>query len=140
MKDSEDKMPMDAGNQPDTPAGAPTEPSKGGEKDKQAPSPHSPVEPEKNRGSRLMLWIVVAIIAFGLLAVGVYHRRHKNAAPSTNTGVASQTSGTTPANATDNASLQQDLNSINSDISKGNSDQTSVDNALNDQQIQVPTN
>jgi len=101
-------------------------------------------KPHKKRG--LKLWIpsaaVGAALVMGavLLFPGLFST---NSQPTTTQStLSSHTSApATPAAGSDNASLQNDLDTINSSMNKEAGDQSAADSAINDnsQQIAVPT-
>lgn len=94
----------------------------------------------------VLILVIVAILA----GTGwyVYKARKNsdknlsNATSASQSQTASQTPATTPPSATDNQSLQSDLDSINSAQSQASQDNNSAGAAVNDQQseISVPTN
>ena len=93
----------------------------------------------------VLILVIVAILAF--TGWYVYKARKNSDKNLSNATSASQTArqtpaATTPAGATDNQSLQSDLNGINSAQSQASQDNNSAGAAVNDQQseISVPTN
>lgn len=101
---------------------------------------------KKNAGFSLVEVIIVIafIIVVGLAGWLVYHRNHKtpSAQIQSTSATLSNIPAATPASATDNQSLNQDLSNINGTLSQNSQDLNSASNAINDQQhqISVPTN
>jgi uncharacterized protein HemX len=108
---------------------------------------NNPVESEKSgAGKRLALWSGAALLVIAILATAWYLGRNKPA--DNNNTVTQQRNNADDTNAvapltsgTDDASLNQDLKTINTGISKSNDNLTSADKSVNDQQsqIEVPT-
>lgn len=92
----------------------------------------------------IALLVVVIVVVVVLAAWIVKRNRDNKTALVTNTAQTSTTASkppTTLPNGTDNASLDNDLNTVGTSINQGNQDLTNSNNALNDQQqeISVPT-
>lgn len=96
-------------------------------------------------GHALTIVLIVAVLlTTGLIGWRVARRHHAK----TTTATAASTSndqgsaGSNTATSADNASLQHDVQSIDSAMSKENGDSAAANNSLNDQQqqIAVPTN
>ena len=87
-------------------------------------------------------YVIAAVVVLAVGLAGWQVARHHKKAPSSNSQAS--TASTTPmtsADATDNASLDQDLRSIDGSLSQENTDSNAANTALNDQQsqVQVPT-
>ncbi|HSW98283.1 MAG TPA: hypothetical protein VLF71_00425 [Candidatus Saccharimonadales bacterium] len=109
-------------------------------------------EPPKRRWWRPVLVAVGVVLGLVVLFEGVvaarrHYSQHNNTA---NPVTGAHTAGTntnatpipTPASATDNASLQQDLQSASSSLNGSTSSQNDVNSGLNDSanKVDVPTN
>lgn len=112
---------------------------------------HPPVGssgPAKTSGVRSGKWLIGTIIVLALIIVAlVAYALHYNAGTKTSSTTSTSTSPvtitqSTPASQTDNASLQQDVNDIDSRMNQSSQDQAANDTSLSDQQnqISVPTN
>jgi hypothetical protein len=102
--------------------------------------PHSPAPP-----SRRKLYLATAVVVVLLLvaAVAILHYDKKKVAAVTAKSPAAGTGAVvTPTSGSDNASLNTDLNTVGSGLTKENQDQSAATGAINDQQqeITVPTN
>jgi negative regulator of sigma E activity len=108
-------------------------------------------QPKKKWGMRL--WVPTAAVGAAVVIAAILFiptLNHSNTAstkvatPTTSTAnQTAPTTSTTPAvpAGTDNASLDSDMNGVNSSMSQESSDQTSADSAVNDssQEVTVPS-
>jgi hypothetical protein len=154
MEENANQAPQSPGNPPTpAPVGMPVEPQ---QSSVPPPSPTPPVQqppiiPSNPTSSskKLLMWVIIGGLVAVLAAIGVgiwWHTDKMNTSKTTSMGNMNMNTpmstipASTPAAATDSASLQQDLNSINGGLSQGSQNQSDANSALNDQQIQVPTN